>query len=167
MKSEVRIVNSDVRIRTAVSADADAIARVVNAAFEVERHMRANPKEERTSSADVLVLMQQVTFFVAEQDNCIVGAILVRITGTTGYFGMLSADSKLRGLGVGKALREQAEEFCRQQGCIEMTLTTGEFRTELLPYYQRAGYSIVSIEPGPPEWGFSRAFKVVHMSKKL
>jgi hypothetical protein len=48
-----------------------------------------------------------------------------------------------------------------------MTLTTGAFRTELIPYYQRAGYRIVRLEPGPKEWGFDKPFEVVHMAKPL
>jgi predicted N-acetyltransferase YhbS len=152
-------------IRIATPDDVSEIARVVNAAFEVERHMRAHG--ERTSEQDVRELMQSDMFFVAEQDSRIVGAVLVRITGTIGYFGMLSVAEDLRGSGVGRALRERAEQFCKQRGCTQMTLTTGAFRKELIPYYQRAGYSIVRIEPGPAEWGFNKPFEVLHMAKPL
>ncbi len=48
-------------------------------------------------------------FFVAERENRIVGAVFVRITGNTGYFGMLAVDPALQGSGIGHALREHAE----------------------------------------------------------
>jgi len=127
--------------------------------------MRA--RGERTSLENIQELMQHDTFFVAEQDAEIVGAVFARISGTTGYFGMLSVAQELRGVGLGRRLRETAEQFCKQRGCTEMTLTTGAFRTELIPYYEHAGYRIVRIEPGPAAWGFAKAFEVVHMAKPL
>jgi predicted N-acetyltransferase YhbS len=135
-------------IRVAAEQDADRVATIINAAFEVERPVRV--QSDRTSPENVRELLAAGnTFFVAEQENRIVGAVFVRITGKTGYFGMLAVDPHLQRNGIGRALREHAEEFCKQQGCTEMTLTTGDFRTELLPYYTHAGYKVVSIEPGP------------------
>jgi len=155
-------------IRIAATGEADQIARIVNAAFEVERPFRHSG--ERTSADNVRKLMLDGnTFFIAEEDEGgrIVGAVYVRFTGQTGYFGMLSVDPVLQRSGIGRALREHAEDFCRQRGCTEMTLTTGDFRTELLPYYSRAGYRIVSTEPGPAEWSMSKDFRIVHMTKLL
>lgn len=128
--------------------------------------MRA-PGSERTSERDIRELMQSVTFFVAEQDGRIVGAVLARVNGTRGYFGMLSVADGMRRTGIGRALREHAEQFCRQNGCTEMTLTTATFRTKLIPYYERAGYRVTAIEPGPAEWGFIKPFEMVRMAKRL
>lgn len=153
-------------IRIAAPEDIDAIAAIINAAFEIERPMRVHA--DRTSSKDVRELFDcGDRFFVAELEDRIVGAVLVRITDTTGYFGMLSVEPGLQGTGIGRALREQAEKFCKEHGCTEMTLTTGDFRTELLPYYERAGYKVVSIEPGPEGWDLSRKVQIVHMMKSL
>jgi predicted N-acetyltransferase YhbS len=153
-------------IRVAVIEEADQVARIINAAFEVERPFRL--RGERTSTEDVQRLMLDGnTFFIAEEDHRIVGTVYVRITGHTGYFGMLAVDPTLQRSGIGRALREHAEGLCKQRGCTEMTLTTGDFRTELLPYYSRAGYKIVSIEPGTPEWSMRNEFRIVHMAKML
>src|SRR5262249_37945207 len=154
------------RIRGATPQDANRVAAVINAAFEVERPMRLHG--DRTSPQNVRELMAAgQTFFVAEQDDRIIGAILIRITGKTGYFGMLAVDPGLQRSGTGRALREHAEQFCKERGCTEMTLTTGDFRTELLPYYTRAGYKIISTEPGPAEWSLAKPFQIVHMAKPL
>lgn len=153
-------------IRVAVNEEADQVARIINAAFEVERPFRL--RGERTSTEDVRRLtLAGNSFFVAEEDSRIVGAVYVRITGHTGYFGMLAVDPSLQRSGIGRALREHAEKFCKQHGCTEMTLTTGDFRTELLPYYSRAGYRVVSTEPGSPEWSMRSDFRIVHMAKPL
>lgn len=153
-------------IRVAGIEESDQVAKIINAAFEVERPFRL--RGERTSTEDVGRLMfDGNTFFVAEEGGRIVGTVYVRITATTGYFGMLAVDPTLQRSGIGRALREPAEEFCRQHGCSEMTLTTGDFRTELLPYYTRAGYKIVSTEAGSPEWSMRNEFRIVHMAKLL
>ena len=153
-------------IRVAVQEDTDQVAAVINSAFEVERPMRLRP--DRTSPQNVRELMASGnTFLVAEQEKRIVGAVFVRITGKTGYFGMLAVDPGLQRGGFGRALREKAEAFSKERGCTEMTLSTGDFRTELLPYYARAGYKVISTEPGPAEWSLSKQFQIVHMTKPL
>jgi ribosomal protein S18 acetylase RimI-like enzyme len=162
------------RIREADERDAENIARIVNAAFEVERPVRG-PVGNRTSPENVRDLMQAGDrFFVAERasdgsasSSEIVGAVFARITGSTGYFGMLAVDPSLQRSGLGRRLREHAERYCREHGCTEMTLSTGDFRTELLPYYERAGYRITSIEPGPAAWRLAKPFRIVHMAKPL
>ncbi len=155
-------------IRAAVHSQAAQVATVVNAAFAVERPFRKHG--ERTSTEDIrqLMLSGENTFFVAEQDGRIVGSVYVRITGQTGYFGMLAVDPALQRSGIGRALREHAEDFCKQHGCLQMTLSTGSFRTELVPYYTRAGYRVVSTEPRPAaEWSMRNDFQIVHMAKAL
>jgi GNAT superfamily N-acetyltransferase len=93
---------------------------------------------------------------------------MVRITGPTGYFGMLGVKPGLQKSGIGRALREHAERFCKERGCTAMTLSTGDFRTELVPYYTRAGYRVVSREPSSgAAWNLARPFHIVHMAKDL
>lgn len=153
-------------IRVALIEEADEVARIINAAFEVERPFRL--RGDRTSTEDVRQLMSSGnSFFLAEENRRMVGTVYVRINGQTGYFGMLSVDPTLQRNGIGRALREHAEAFCKQRGCTEMTLTTGDFRTELLPYYTRAGYRVVSTQPGSPEWSMRNEFRIVHMAKPL
>src|SRR5689334_17417380 len=96
------------KIRPADQPDVVQLAAVINAAFEVERPMRL--QGDRTSPQKVRELMiAGNTFFVAEEEDRIIGAVLVRITGTTGYFGMLAVDPHLQRGGIGRALREHAE----------------------------------------------------------
>ena len=103
------------QIRTAVEGDIGGIVAVVNAAFQVESEFRSGA---RTSLAEISDLMQSSTFLVATQDENVVGAVLVRITGATGYFGMLSVLPGLQRSGIGRALLEAAEDYCRRHGCV-------------------------------------------------
>ncbi|MFL5370428.1 MAG: GNAT family N-acetyltransferase, partial [Myxococcales bacterium] len=68
--------------------------------------------------------------------------------------------------GVGRALLAAAEEHCRRAGCTKMTMSTGEDRTELIPYYERLGYRLTHVEPSTSP-AFKRPIRVVHMAKDL
>jgi len=47
-----------------------------------------------------------------------------------------------------------------------MTLSTGEDRAELIPYYQRQGYRVTAVEPSSDP-AFKRPIRVVTMAKLL
>jgi hypothetical protein len=47
-----------------------------------------------------------------------------------------------------------------------MTMSTGEDRSELIPYYEKMGYRVTRIEPSTNE-AFKRAIRVVSMEKPL
>jgi ribosomal protein S18 acetylase RimI-like enzyme len=152
-------------IRRADIRDASGIARIINAAFEVEREFRQG---ERTSAAEIAKLLERDVFFVAvaEDSGRLAGAVHTSVDGATGYFGMLAVDPELQRGGVGRALLSAAEEHCRKAGCTKMTMSTGEDRTELIPYYQRVGYRVTSIEPSTSR-AFKRPIRIVKMAKDL
>jgi ribosomal protein S18 acetylase RimI-like enzyme len=150
-------------IRRAEDSEAGEIARIVNAAFEVEREFR---KGDRTSATEIAGLLERDAFFVAEEAGRLIGAVHTAIEGTSGYFGMLAVDSSIRRAGVGRALLTAAEEHCRRAGCTKMTLSTGEDRKELIPYYERLGYRVTLIEPSTSA-AFKRPIRIVRMAKDL
>jgi GNAT superfamily N-acetyltransferase len=150
-------------IRRAESSDATGIARIVNVAFEVEREFREG---ERTSPAEISRLIERDVFLVAEEEGRLIGAVHTAVEGTTGYFGMLAVDSPIQRRGVGRALVAAAEEHCRRAGCTRMTLSTGEDRKELIPYYERLGYRVTAIEPSKSA-AFKRPIRIVRMAKDL
>lgn len=151
-------------IRTANRDDINDIVSVVNAAFEVENEFRAGA---RTSVEDVLRLLQSDIFLLAVHEERVAGAVLVRIDGTTGYFGMLAVWPELQRLGIGRALLEAAETYCRSNGCTEMTLSTGSVRRELIVRYRKLGYTVSSIEPASPDGPFVKPIEIVRMTKPL
>src|SRR5689334_19653513 len=80
-------------IRPARTEDVPEIARIINAAFEVEREFRQG---ERTSPAEIAKLLEHDVFFVAEEGGRLIGAVHTSIDGGRGYFGMLSVDPALQ-----------------------------------------------------------------------
>jgi predicted N-acetyltransferase YhbS len=153
------------KIRQAAASDAEAIARIINAAFEIEREFR---RGERTSASEILssISAQHGMFLVAEDGGRLVGAVEVRVQGDAGYFGMLAVDTTVRRGGIGRALVEAAEAHCRAAGCAVMTMSTGENRTELIPYYGKMGYRVTATEPSPNP-AFKYPIRVVRMEKRL
>ena len=150
-------------IRPATDAEAEEIALIINAAFEVEREFRTGA---RTSAAQVRELMARETFLVAEQEGRLAGVVEVRAAAPIGYFGMLAVDPAARRAGLGRALVEAAEAHCRRAGCTAMTLSTGEDRRELFPYYGAMGYEVVDVRESSSA-AFNRPIRVVTMSKTL
>jgi predicted N-acetyltransferase YhbS len=153
-----------VEIREAQPSDASAIAALINAAFQVEREFRNG---ERTSEMQVLADMQRGTFLVAADAGRLLGAVFVKVSGTLGYFGMLSVDPALQRGGIGRTLLTAAEQLCRARGCEVMTLSTGSVRQELLPYYAKFGYRVTRVEPAPANAPFTKKIDIVHMEKAL
>ena len=150
-------------IRWARPSEAEEIARIINVAFEVEREFR---RGDRTTAGEIRELIERGSILVFEEGGRLIGAVEVRVTGSAGYFGMLAVDTAFRRAGVGRALVEAAEEHCRGAGCTVMTMSTGEDRTELIPYYEKMGYRVTSIEPSTSA-AFKRAIRVVSMERPL
>jgi len=150
-------------IRWAREVEAGQIARIINAAFEIEREFR---RGERTSVPEIRELIERRSLLVAERDGQLVGAVEVRVAGARGYFGMLAVDASSRRGGLGRALVEAAEEYCRGAGCTVMTMSTGEERAELIPYYEKMGYRVTGIEDSTTR-AFKRVVRVVKMEKRL
>jgi GNAT superfamily N-acetyltransferase len=84
--------------------------------------------------------MRKGRFLVLERGGRLAGSVYVEAEGSIGYFGMLSIDPSRQKQGLGAALIEAAEDFCRQMGCTEMELQVVNLRTELPPYYRQFGY---------------------------
>jgi ribosomal protein S18 acetylase RimI-like enzyme len=150
-------------IRPATPSDAADIARIVNEAFVVEREFRPG---DRTSAADVTALIARAAFLVAENDGRIQGAVHVSVTGATGYFGMLAVAHGAQGGGIGRALTDAAEDYCRTRGCTVMTMSTGEERRDLVAWYERLGYRVTCAEVSNDS-AFNRALPIVRLAKPL
>jgi GNAT superfamily N-acetyltransferase len=112
-------------------------------------------KGTRTNPAQVERLLRARTLILAEIDGMIVGSVSVNLLGDgVGEFGMLAADRSYRGLGIGSALVERAEQWAREQGCHTMRLELLTPRHWVQPskeflkgWYARIGYAPRTTEP--------------------
>ena len=124
-------------MRNAESADAEGIARLVNAAFRPERFF---VDADRTSPDKVRALLEKGKFLLAEDAGVLVACVYVELRGERGYFGLLAVDPARQRTGMGSRMVDAAEDYCRAAGCRFMDLTTVNLRKELPGYYRRRGY---------------------------
>jgi predicted N-acetyltransferase YhbS len=145
--SNVRV--GEEKIRVATEADIEAIRRLVNQAFEVERFLKKGGGDRLQGDGELEELWQRGTFMVKEEDGVPVGCVYVEPRGERAYLGLLSITPERQGAGLGKQLNAAAENFARQQGCRWMDLRVVSPRVDLLlPVYRRLGY----VETGTQEY---------------
>jgi predicted N-acetyltransferase YhbS len=143
--------DSNASIRVATAADVASIISVTNAAFAVEAFLEGTRTDERRLTA----MLQQGSMLVAEDyPGHIVASVYVQVRaevrGTRGYFGMLAVDPQQQGRNLGRAIVHAAEDYCRKQGCEAMDITVLNQRPELLPFYEKLGYTATGTEEFHP-----------------
>jgi GNAT superfamily N-acetyltransferase len=145
---EDRVRAKPLQTRAAATADAENIARLVNAAFGPERFFIDG---DRTNPDKVRALLQKGNFLLAEEAGALVGCVYVELRGERGYFGLLSVDPARQRTGMGTQLIEAAEAYCRAAGCLFMDLTFVNLRKPLPDFYRRFGYVENGTLPFPEE----------------
>lgn len=132
-------------IRWATLADAEAIARLVNRAYEVERFF---VEGDRTSVEAVRQELRSGAFLLVERpDGSLGGCVHVAVEKGRGTFGMLAVDPDDQKRGIGAALVRAAEAYARAHGATAMDIAVVNVRADLLPYYARLGYAPVGTAP--------------------
>ena len=142
---------SEGTIRLATDADIEAIRRLVNHAFEVERFLKKGGGDRLQGDGELEAFWKRGTFLVKEEDGVPVGCVYVEPRGERAYLGLLSIATARQGTGAGRQLNAAAEKFAREQGCRWMDLRVVSPRAEiLLPIYRRLGYVEAGTEEYPP-----------------
>lgn len=138
-------------IRIATGADREAIRRLVNQAFEIERFLKKGGGDRLQNDGEYEALWERGTFLVKQEDGALTGCVYIEPRGDRAYLGLLSIDPARQGAGLGKQLNAAAEEFAREQGCRWMDLRVVSPRAEvLLPIYRRLGYAESGTQEYPP-----------------
>jgi GNAT superfamily N-acetyltransferase len=143
----------EVRIVTDVET-APVLADLVNAVYEVGESGLWHDGAYRTDSDELAANIVAGQLAGAWYSGELIGCVRLRvIDDETAEFGMLSARSDLRGIGVGRALVGFAESRARAAGFVRMQLELLKPRgwrhpaKELLhAWYSRLGYVVVSTE---------------------
>jgi N-acetylglutamate synthase-like GNAT family acetyltransferase len=153
-----------ISIRTATPSDTDAVVRLINSAFLVEKFFI---ERDRTNPATVCSLMQKGKFLLAEDGPSIVGCVYLELRGERGYFGMLSIEPSRQRTGAGGQLVEAVEKNFRDAGCKFSDLKIVNVRTELHALYRRWGYvdtgTAIYDDPAPTKM----PVHFITMSKRL
>jgi predicted N-acetyltransferase YhbS len=152
------------QLRIADAADAEAITRLINAAFQVERFFL---EADRIDIEEVRSRLSRGRFILADEDGAITGCVYVEPGGERAYLGLLSVEPALQGSGMGKLLMDAAEDHCRAAGCRFMDLRVVDVRKELPPFYQKFGYLQTGTAPFPEDMRTLVPCHFLIMSKPL
>ncbi len=128
-----------IRVRPAAASDAEAMARLLGdlgyptSARDVpERLDRVNGDGGAVylavDSVDNVVGLTSVTSHAC-----------IHTTGRVGYITALVTSSDARGMGVGRALVDQAELWARARGCVRLSVTSAERRSDAHAFYPKCG----------------------------
>ena len=137
-------------IRIATVEDREAIRRLVNQAFDVERFLKKGGGDRLQGDGELEALFERGTFLLKTEDGEPVGCVYVEPRGERAYLGLLSIVPARQGVGLGKQLNGAAEQYAREQGCRWMDLRVVSPREEqLLPVYRKLGYAETGTQEYP------------------
>jgi predicted N-acetyltransferase YhbS len=132
-------------VRPARADDHDALRRLINEAYLVERFFVDG---ERLSEDQLDSLARKGTFLVAEDPPGVLCAcVYVELRSEGAYFGPLAVDPSRQGVGWGRRMVDAAEAYARAHGCAAIELTIASLRLELPPFYQKLGYVQSGAQP--------------------
>jgi GNAT superfamily N-acetyltransferase len=151
-------------LRAAGSADFEAITRLINAAFQVERFFIDG---DRIRIEDLRALAGKGKFILAEDGGSIAGCIYVEPRAERAYVGLLSVDPARQRGGLGSRLMRAAEDYCRDAGCHFVDLRIVNLREELPAFYRRKGYEEAGISPFPADAQPKLPCHFINMTKIL
>ena len=157
-------MTSEYEVRQIWPDEADAVAALVNRAFDVERFFK---RGDRTTADGVMAMMREGLFLAIEDNNQLVGSVFVRPMRPQGYFGMLAIAPERQGQGLGRTLIDAAERHLAHAGCTHAEIHVVNLREELPPYYARLGYVTVGEVPFPKPDELSQACHLIVMRKPL
>jgi ribosomal protein S18 acetylase RimI-like enzyme len=148
----------------ATSLDAEKLVKLINEAFVVER---VAIEGDRIDQAGVERYLGTGKFLLLESSGAFLGCVYVQKRGDRGYLGLLAVDPALQKRGIGGQLTAQAEKYLREEGCRVIDLRVISARPELLPFYEKLGYTVTHTSAMPNDAPLKIPCHFVHMSKSL
>jgi predicted N-acetyltransferase YhbS len=154
----------EVYLRLAEAADTEALVRLINEAFAVEKIVIEG---ERIDSEKVRALFETGNFLLLYEPEQLVGCVYAEAKGKRGYLGLLAVRPGRQKSGFGRRLTTAAEDFFREAGCEAVDLRIVSVRAELPPFYERLGYAATAIAPIPDTIPLKIPSHFIVMSKRL
>jgi ribosomal protein S18 acetylase RimI-like enzyme len=135
------------RVRMADADDKDALVRLINVAFAVEKPIIEGDRIDLERLCD---LCRTGKFLLLEEDGQLVSCVYVEVKDSSrGYIGLLGVEPGRQKSGLGRRMIEVAEKYLKNAGCEFADLRVVNVRAELQPIYEKLGYSVTGIAPIP------------------
>jgi ribosomal protein S18 acetylase RimI-like enzyme len=124
------------------------ITNLVNSAYRGETSKKgwtteANILEgSRITETELIEILQDTnnTLLIYQENNKIIGTVLLTNKKTKLYLGMLTISPELQNSGLGKKLLQAAEDFAHSVHLPKIVMTVITIREELIAWYKRNGY---------------------------
>jgi predicted N-acetyltransferase YhbS len=155
---------SEFRLRLAEANDTDALVRLINAAFIVEK---GAIEGDRINSKKLQALFGTGKILLLEDAGEVIGCVYIEITNRRGYLGLLAVQPGRQKSGLGRRLVASAEDYLRKNECEWADLRIVSARSELPPIYKRLGYVATGTAPIPDTISLKVPSHFVLMSKRL
>jgi ribosomal protein S18 acetylase RimI-like enzyme len=138
----------DVRIREAITEDADALALTYRTAYRKNRELGFPAKAESATTEEVREWIRSHRVLVAETEETVIGGVrLEKIDDGTVTLSRLGVREGWKGMGVGSRLLERAEASARARGSETIRLTAPENHPFLVEFYRSRGYTVTGEYP--------------------
>jgi N-acetylglutamate synthase-like GNAT family acetyltransferase len=154
----------EVHLRLAEAADTEALVRLINQAFAVEKIVIEG---QRIDAEKARALFETGNFLLLFEAQQLVGCVYVEVKGKRGYLGLLGVRPDRQKSGFGRRLTTAAEDYFRKAGCEAVDLRIVSVRAELPPFYERLGYAATAIAPVPDSVPLKIPSHFIVMSKSL
>ena len=151
--------------RLARFADAEKIARLINAAFRLAENFFID--SDRITVSEVEDLLRKGWFLIVDDGDALAGCVYIELRGERAYLGLLSVNPELQKSGVGSSLMSAGEAYCRQQGCSFMDILIVNRREDLPAFYKNRGYVETGTAPFPADVITKLPVHFIKMAKKL
>lgn len=134
------------------------ITNLVNSAYRGESSKKGWTTEAnilegtRITESELTEIIQDSnnTILIYQENNKIIGTVLLTNKKTELYLGMLTISPELQNAGLGKKLLQAAEDFACSLALTKIVMTVITVRDELIAWYKRNGYTDTSKrEPFP------------------
>jgi len=135
------------RVRLADAEDIDALVRLINAAFLVEKPIIDG---DRIDVERLCALYATGKFLLLEENSALISCVYVELKESQrGHIGLLAVEPDRQKSGLGRRMITAAEKYLKEAGCEFADLRVVNARAELQPIYEKLGYSVSGIAPIP------------------
>ncbi len=136
-------------ITKATLQDVSALKVLVNSAYRGETSKKGWTTEAnllngiRIDENELTEIIEEPksTIFKFQENNQILGCVLLVEKQNKLYLGMLCVNPDLQNSGIGKKILQFANDYAIEKGLPRIVMTVISQRTELISWYNRHGYS--------------------------
>jgi len=150
-----------------MSAELHTLERIINAAYSVEEFFLLGGRIDLSELTELARTGAELLVLADDAASALLGCVCVNVAAETGRVSLLSVDQAHQGRGYSRILLDAAQSLLASSACKRVQVEVVNLRRELIPYYQRFGFTAVGVQPFPKPWKLKRAAHLIVMQKAL